>query len=112
MEYEVNLLKPADDFLLSLEIKIRSKAVRTIKLLQEFGPYLSEPHSKSIKGIKSLSELRVKQGSNICRFFYFHSKGKIYIVTSGFIKKDKKTSKNELKLAEKLMKNFVEETND
>ncbi len=112
MEYEVNLLKTAEDFLLSLEVKMRSKAFRTIKLLQEFGPYLSEPHSKSIKGIKSLSELRVKQGSNICRFFYFHSKGKIYIVTSGFIKKDKKTSKKELKLAEKLMKNYMEESNE
>lgn len=112
MDYEVSLLEPAENFLLSLEVKMKAKANRTIRLLQEFGPYLAEPHSKNIKGIKSLSELRVKQGNNICRFFYFHYKNKIYIVTSGFIKKDRKTSKKELKLAEKLMKKFMEESNE
>lgn len=111
MEYEVELLKPAKEFYLSLETKMKAKALRTIKLLQEFGPYLSEPHSKNITGIKHLNELRVKQGSNICRFFYFHAKDKIYVATSGYIKKDRKTSKKELKKAIEIMNKYMEELN-
>jgi len=73
---------------------------------------LAEPHSKKIKGYKSLYELRVKQGSDICRFFYFHQKGKIYIITSGYIKKDKKTSKSELLTADNIKKQFLEENHE
>jgi len=109
MEYEVQLLESATSFLRSLNLKLRAKAYRTLRLLEEFGPFLAEPHSKKIKGYKSLYELRIKQGSNICRFFYFHQKGKVYIVISGYIKKDRKTSKSELISAEKLMKQFMEE---
>lgn len=112
MEYEVQILEPAASFLRSLNLKLRVKAYRTLRLLEEFGPFLAEPHSKKIKGYKSLYELRVKQGSNICRFFYFHQKGKVYIITSGYIKKDRKTSRSELILAEKLMKQFMEENHE
>ena len=112
MEYEVQILESAASFLKSLDIKLRAKAFRTLRLLEEFGPFLAEPHSKKIKGYKSLYELRVKQGSNICRFFYFHQKGKVYIVTSGYIKKDRKTSKSELISAENLMKQFKEENHE
>ena len=112
MEYEVQILESAVNFLRSLNLKLKAKAYRTILLLEEFGPFLAEPHSKKIKGYKSLYELRVKQGSNICRFFYFHQKGKVYIVTSGYIKKDSKTSKSELISAEKLMRQFREENHE
>ncbi len=109
MEYEVHILEPAVSFLKSLDLKLKAKTYRTIRLLEEFGPFLAEPHSKKIKGYKSLYELRVKQGSNICRFFYFHQMGKVYIVTSGYVKKDRKTNKSELHSAEKIMNQFMEE---
>jgi phage-related protein len=54
----------------------------------------------------------VKQGSNICRLFYFHHKGTVYIVTSGFIKKENKTSKKELVKAEKIMNKFMEDNHE
>lgn len=109
MEFEVQILESAANFLRSLNLKLKAKAYRTIRLLEEFGPFLAEPHSKKFKGYKSLSELRVKQGSNICRLFYFHQKGKIYIITSGYVKKDRKTSKSELHKAERIKKQFMEE---
>jgi len=87
---------------------MKAKAYRTISILRDFGPYLTEPHSKRITGIKNLCELRVKQGNNICRLFYFHSEGNVYIVTSGFIKKKDKTSKSELDKAERLMNMYME----
>ncbi len=112
MSYEVRVLEPAIDFLNSLNAKLKAKTYRSIQLLQEFGPFLAEPHSKKIKEFKSLYELRVKQGSNICRLFYFHHKGAVYIVTSGFIKKENKTSKKELVKAEKIMNKFMEDNHE
>jgi phage-related protein len=104
MNYEVFILSPAKDFLDSLEIKLKAKSYRTIQLLNEFSPFLSEPHSKKVTGVDSLYELRVIQGNNICRFFYFHDKGKVYVITSGYIKKDNKLKKSEIEFAMKLFK--------
>ena len=112
MGYEVRILQPAVKFLETLDIKMKAKAYRTISLLKEFGPFLTEPHSKKITGIKDLYELRIKQASNICRLFYFHSDGKVYIIASGYVKKSNKTSKSELDKAERIMNQFMEENHE
>ncbi len=109
MEYKVELLEQAAKFILSLPVKMQAKIQRTIGLLKEFGYSLPEPHSKKIQGIEDLYELRVKLGSDICRLFYFHWKEKIYIITSGYLKKSKKTDKNQIKKAVSLMKKIKEE---
>lgn len=108
MNYEVYILEPAKIFLDSLEIKLRAKAFRTVDLLQEFGPFLKEPHAKKITGSKDLYELRVKQGSDICRLFYFHDKGKIYIITSGYVKKSQKLNNEEIAKARMIMQKYRE----
>ncbi len=108
MGYEVRVLQPALQFLETLDLKMKAKAYRIISLLRDFGPFLTEPHSKKITGTKNLYELRVKQGNNICCLFYAHSEGKVYIVTSGFIKKKNKTSKSELDKAERIMNKYME----
>jgi phage-related protein len=102
MNYEVIVLVSAKEFLDSLDVKLKAKSFRTIQLLCEFGPFLSEPHSKKVSGINGLFELRVIQGNNICRFFYFHDKEKVYVITSGFIKKDQKLKKSEIDKALKI----------
>lgn len=109
MKYSVIILEPAKDFLLNLEVKFRAKAFRTIDLLQEFGPFLKEPHTKKVTGTKNLFELRIKLGNNICRLFYFHHEQYIYVITSGYIKKDQKLNKSEINKALKLMKLYTEE---
>ncbi|XDD41711.1 type II toxin-antitoxin system RelE/ParE family toxin [Leptospira sp. WS60.C2] len=106
MAYNIQLLEFAEIFLVKLDNKIKAKAFRTIELLKEFGPELREPFSKKIAGFNGLFELRVKQGSNICRFFYFFEKDKIIIITSGFIKKDQKTDRDQLEKAKKLMNQY------
>lgn len=108
MNFKILLLEPAENFLISLENKIKAKAFRTIELLKEFGPELREPFSKKITGFTGLFELRIKQGSNICRFFYFFEKDKIIIITSGFIKKDQKTDRDQLAKAKLLMNQYKE----
>ena len=59
--------KPVKEFLDSLDSKMRTKALYTIALLEEFGKKLREPHSKPIEN--GLFELRVKFGSDITRIF-------------------------------------------
>ena len=53
-EYEVLFYEkgdgsePAKDFILSLDIKMQAKVMRTIQLLQNNGPQLREPYSKPL----------------------------------------------------------------
>jgi phage-related protein len=105
--HTVKLTAEVTTFIKNLDLKMRAKVYKTIELLKEFGPFLKEPHSKFITGIKKLQELRIKQGSNIVRLFYFHHKNKTYIITSGYIKKENKTSKKELAKAEKILNEII-----
>lgn len=105
VSYTVNLTEEALTFIESIkDTKLKVKVFRTIDLLEEFGPYLSMPHSKKIQSGEGLSELRTQQANNIVRLFYFHLNDKIYIITSGFIKKDQKLKKGELDKAIDIMK--------
>jgi len=106
--YEVRLLDPANELLESCSSKMQAKILRTIDLLERFGSNLPQPHAKKLSGY-NLKELRVKLGSDIIRMFYFHYKNKIYVITSGYIKKTNKISKNEIKRALKLKAKFEEE---
>ncbi|MDH5719168.1 MAG: type II toxin-antitoxin system RelE/ParE family toxin [Spirochaetia bacterium] len=112
MKYDVLLSDGANEFIEELDIKMRAKTMRTIGLLEEFGPLLSEPHTRKIKGIKGLFELRIKLSNNIVRLFYFHIRDRIYIITSGYIKKDNKLKKSEIEKAVKIMTEIKEKFNN
>ena len=108
-KYEVRLLAEAVAFLLELPVKMRAKAFRGIDLLRELGPELPMPHAKALKNTGGLRELRIRQGSNIVRLFYFHHDRVVYVITSGFAKKSNRTDPRELKRAVRLMKEFKED---
>ena len=55
--------EPAKEFLLSLDVKMRAKMLRTIDLLAVNGVELREPHSKPLDD--GIFELRAKVGSDI-----------------------------------------------
>ena len=112
MNYRVELTEEVIDFILSLPIKMQAKIQRTINLLKEFGYALPEPHSKKLKSVVDIYELRVRLGSDISRLFYFYWKNKVYIVTSGYIKKSNKTDKNEIQKAINLMNKFKEQSDE
>ncbi|MFH0920700.1 MAG: type II toxin-antitoxin system RelE/ParE family toxin [Fibrobacterota bacterium] len=103
MEFEVRILHQADAFIQSLPVKMRAKTYRTIGLLEMFGYQLAEPHAKTLTGYEGLKELRIKFASDICRLFYFHLNNTIYVVTSGYQKKDSKTDIREIERALRLM---------
>jgi len=108
MKFEVRLLESAAEFILTQDIKMRAKIQRTIAMLEDFGYNLREPHVKKIQGVNDLYELRVKVATNICRLFFFQFEGKVYIVTSGYVKKEDKTNSREIEKAYKLMMHYKE----
>lgn len=98
--------EPVRDFLDSLDSKMRAKMFREIDLLVNNGPELRLPHSRHIED--GVFELRAKQGSDISRVMYFFFVGQKAILTNGFVKKTDKIPKNEIDLAKKYRKDYLE----
>jgi phage-related protein len=109
MHFEVKILPQAHDFIRSLNPKMRAKVYRGIDLLTLFGFRLSEPHAKTLKNAEGIKELRVKVATDICRLFYFHHKEKLYVCTSGYIKKTDKTDEQEIQRALRIRNDFLQE---
>ncbi len=105
--------EPVKEFLLSTDIKMRAKMLRTIQLLQVNGNDLREPESKHLED--GIFELRAKVGSDISRVLYFFVIGQRIILTNGFIKKKQKTPKAETERAKRYREDYLrreEHTND
>jgi phage-related protein len=109
MDYEVILLEGAKDFLDTLEPKMMAKSYRTIQMLSKFGSTLTLPHSRKVVGTEDLFELRIQVATNICRLFYFYYNDELYIIVSGFIKKQNKTDPNEIEKALKIRRQYIDE---
>lgn len=96
---------PVQDFILSLDDKMKAKTLRTINLLKQNGTDLREPYSKNLQN--GIFELRIKVSTNISRVLYFFCIGNKAILTNGFIKKTQKTPKNEIEKAEKYKNDYL-----
>lgn len=90
---------PAQEFLDSLEPKMKAKTLRTIDLLEINGTSLRLPYSEYLED--GIFELRTQQGSDISRVLYFFQIGNKAYLTNGFIKKTQKTPRSVLELAKK-----------
>ncbi|WP_430883376.1 type II toxin-antitoxin system RelE/ParE family toxin [Fusibacter sp. JL216-2] len=99
---------PILDFLMKLPKKDRAKILREVDLLQDFGLQLGMPHVKKMKGTDDLWELRVKQGSDNYRIFYFTLKAKRFVLLHAFQKKSQKTPKKDIEIAEHRKTDFLE----
>ena len=98
--------EPAKEFLQGLEVKMRAKMARTIKLLENNGPALREPVSKSLGD--GIFELRAKFSSDITRVLYFFFVDKCAVLTNGFVKKTQKTPIGEIDLAKRYRDDFMQ----
>lgn len=97
---------PVEEFLLSLDKKMRAKLLGILEILQEKGNQLREPYSKHLDD--GIFEIRGKVGSDISRVLYFfYYEGKI-VMTNGFVKKTQKTPKSEIETAKKYRKDYLE----
>ena len=97
--------EPAKEFLLSLDVKMRAKMLRTIDLLAVNGVELREPNSKPLDD--GIFELRAKVGSDITRVLYFFMVGKRVILTNGFVKKTVKTPPAEIARAKRYRAEYL-----
>ncbi len=102
--------KPVQEFLDSLETKMRVKALNSLILLEQSGIELREPYSKPIEN--GIFELRIQFAGDISRIFYFFYTGKKIILTNGFIKKTQKTPHREIELAMKYKADYERRIRD
>ena len=107
-KFKVDLLGEAIDFMESLDDKTRVKIYYNIRKSQ----VVNDPEL-----FKKLSDLiwefRTKFNKNHYRLLAFWDKTEseetLVIATSGFVKKTKKTPKNEIKKAEEIRKEYFEQ---
>ena len=90
---------PTEEFMNSLDEKMKAKLLRLQVLLEHNGIKLREPYSKHLED--GIFELRAQQGNNIARVLYFFVFGQKIIITNGFIKKTQKTTRREIKIDKK-----------
>jgi len=90
------------------DTKTRTKIDYVLKIIRELDK-IPEQFFKHLKGTDGLYEARIKLGSNIYRVLCFFDDGNLVILLNGFQKKTQKTPKKEIKLAEKLKKEYYEE---
>ena len=88
---------PVQDFLDSLDYKMRAKLHMLISLLEEKGNALRMPYTEAIED--GIFQLRASQGNDIARALFFFFAGGRIVITNGFIKKTPKTPRSEIDLA-------------
>lgn len=101
--------KPAKEFILSQNAKMKAKLFATIDLLEEYGNELKMPHSKPIGD--GIFEIRAKIGSDITRVLYFFYYEWRIIMTNGFAKKTQKTPQEQIEKAKRYRQMFLEREN-
>jgi len=87
--------------------EVRKKLNWTLQLIS-IQERIPEKFFKHITGSDALFEIRVEMGSDIFRVFSFFDKGNLVVLVNGFQKKTQKTPKSEIKMAEKLKKEYLE----
>ncbi len=81
----------------------------TISLIEKFEK-VPKKYFDHLTGSDGLWEIRVEYESNIYRVVTFFDKGKLVIAINGFQKKSQKIPTKEIKLAEKIKKQYFDET--
>jgi len=77
--------------------KILAKLLHIFEMIEELGPQLGEPFTKSLGD--RLFEIRVKAKEGIGRSIFCYQQGNKIIILHSFIKKSQKTPQKDLKIA-------------
>lgn len=96
------------DFYLKLDTDIKEK-IRNVFRVVEAVEKIPQKFLKHIEGSDGLYELRIELGSDIYRIFCCFDRGNLVILFNGFQKKTQKTPRQEIRLAERLMKEYFAE---
>ena len=96
------------DFYESLTDNLQAKIEWTLQLIC-VTRQVPEKYFKHIEGTKGLYQVRIEMGSNITASFHSFDKGKIVVLGNGFQKKSRKTPKQEIERASKIMEEYRNE---
>lgn len=88
---------PIREFLTALQLEDRARVLRSITLLESYGPALKMPHVRHLRG--KLWELRIDGRPNSYRILYAAMPGQKFILLHSFAKKTGKTPNREVKTA-------------
>ena len=102
--------KPAEEFILAQDVKMKAKIFAMLEFLENKGPELREPYSKPLED--GILEIRAKHGSDITRVLYFFVVGKKAIRTHGFVKKTPKTPPIEIARAKRYRADYQRRKED
>lgn len=102
--------EPVKDFILGLDKKMRAKVMKELKMLSLNGTELREPYSKLLED--GIFELRAQSGSDITRVLYFFFVGREIVLTNGFVKKTRKTPREEIDRAKHLRADYLKRKGD
>jgi phage-related protein len=98
---------PVEDFLDSQPGKIAKKIVWVLRLVEEL-EFVPARYFAKLPGTDEIWECRINLASNAYRFLCFLSGKSSVVLTHGFIKKTKKTPRNEIRRAEACKRDNLE----
>jgi phage-related protein len=101
---------PVRDFLDSLDIRERAKAVSWINLLNEHGINLHRPFADLLED--GIHELRMKLSGDQIRVLYFFCYRDYIILTHDFVKTSDKVPKKEIERAKESRTDFLKQHNE
>ena len=81
-----------------------------LSLIEEM-EQVSTKYYKRLINTNGIIEVRVQVGNNNFRLLGFEDRDKFVILTNGFRKKDQKTSKQEIKLAQQRKQDYLKRKN-
>jgi phage-related protein len=93
------------DFYLKQNEKVREKIGYVFRVITTVDK-VPEKFLKHMVGTDGLYEIRIEVESNIFRIFCCFDKGNLVVLFNGFQKKNQKTPKQEIQLAEKLKNEY------
>ena len=94
------------DFYKSQELSVQQKIEYVFDLLR-FENRVPAKFYKKLEGTADIYEIRVITFQKSIRFLCFQDNGNLILLTNGFIKKDQKTPKSQIALAETIKKIYM-----
>lgn len=93
------------DFYIKQNEKVGEKIGYVFRIVKTVDK-IPEKFLKHIEGTEGLYEIRIMTGNDIFRIFCCFDKGSVVILLNAFQKKSQKTPADEIRLAEKLKKEY------
>ncbi|TAK53997.1 MAG: type II toxin-antitoxin system RelE/ParE family toxin [Bacteroidetes bacterium] len=97
---------PIEEFLDSLSDRHAQKAAWTFRLVKRL-QIVPQQYFKKLSGTDELWEIRVQQGGERSRYLGFFDGSTLLVLTSAFIKKQQKTPRSEIEIAQQRRADYL-----